>query len=308
MILQNDPAQKSSPAKPANKNQQPFVLRSRKGAKLIFDRPIQFGARKEQAKLERAQLKGNVELYRNATAPGKNDAVRIDTRNVQLTNSRIFTLDDVWFQFGNNRGSGRNMTIDLSHKTPPGSITTDFSKINGMTRVQLAFLKSMRIETSAVKQQGAGKSVPLASDGAPLEISADGAFVFDMERSRAEFHENVVVKKLDQFGDTLQCEDLLLQFKNIGPSKTAAFADASSTEYRLQAIDARGATGNNTTGRSNCILTANSQQAQVVGEQLFYDIERGLIDVRGSQQVEIKQDNKTFRAGQLIYNLSLIHI
>ena len=300
MILNDDPTQ--DPKQNTSGNLQPFVLRSRKGAKLIFDRPIQLGSRKEQAKLERAQLKGNVELYRLASAAGVNDSVKIATSNVQLTKSKIFTLDDVWFQFGNNHGNGRNLSIDLSHKTPPGVIAADFSKINGITKIQLAFLQKMRIEPSSKPKQkntnqASTVTAALSTDGAPLEIMAGGAFAFDLATSRAEFHKNVIVKKLDKFGDTLECEDLLLQFTSATPKSSITFQEASSTDYELQTINAVGSQN------APCVLTAKSQNAQVIGQRLFYDIPSSRVNVTGPEQVEIKQNNKFFRAKSFNYHM-----
>lgn len=306
MILNDDPTQAQPQMPTPGTDVQPFVLRSRKGAKLIFDRPIQLGSKKEQAKLERAQLKGNVQLYRNASAANATDSVKIATSNVQLTKSRIFTLDDVWFQFGNNHGNGRNLSIDLSHKSPSGAIATDFSKINGITKIQLAFLQKMRIEPSSANQPqttnrnlAVSKVSPTLSSGdAPLEISAAGAFTFDLATNRAEFHENVVVKKLDQDGDTLQCNDLLLQFKSAVKKNTVTFQDASNTDFELQTIDAVGSPN------SPCVLNAKSQQAQIVGQRLFYHIPKAIVKVTGREQVEIKQNNKLFRAKSLLYNMT----
>ncbi len=281
----------------SNETTPPFVLRSLKGARLSFDRALEFGGGKKSATLERAQLMGEVDLIKGPTAADKNDGVKIKTSNVQVTENRIFTLDDVWFEFGNNKGQGRNLSVDLAHNTPAGAISTDFSKINGIQRVQLAFLKLMRLEPSATgpSPMANDRDQLFASRKSPLEITADGAFEFDLNTSQAQFRDRVLVRSLDDSGDTLQCDLLHLTFKTDGKTKEINLSQPVQSQYVLQLIRAVG---------SPCRLQANSQNAYVVGEQIVYDLAESRIEVRGKQQVEIGKDDSRFFAQQIIYQLS----
>ena len=102
--------------------------------------------------MESAQLMGQVNIFRPPSSPTAENGLSISTSNVQIEKHQIFTIEEVSFAIGLNRGSGKNLLIQLAHHTDANEITGDFSSIRGIKRIELAFLESA---TSGIKSQSA---------------------------------------------------------------------------------------------------------------------------------------------------------
>ena len=134
---------------------------------------------------------------------------------------QIFTLEMVDFKFGKNRGRGRNLTIDLTHAEHANDMTRDFSNVEGIRRIELAFLNELRIEPletestanrNLTANTGPQQENLISANRVPLKISCDGSFVFDFDKKLATFRKNVNVQQLDEFGDNIQCDLMTLVF------------------------------------------------------------------------------------------------
>ena len=272
----------------------PLVLRCKSGARLNFNSPVLTNFNASGSRLESALLEGAVELYRLNSSQSTEDGMRIETSNVQISDQQILTIDDVAFWFGPNHGIGRNMRIQLTHSSPSSSVSRDFSRINGIKSLQLGFLSSLKIRPpSKKKSDGPGKM--LANDGAPIEITATGPFGFDMDTHRAQFKENVRVRKLDGRGDSLSCDDLLLQFSSLDGSTSIKLDAATDTEFELQAITALG---------SPVVLQANSHDARIEAERVEYDVIKQTVKANGKKSVDIRQGTSRFVAAAIEYALT----
>jgi len=258
----------------------PTVLRCISGATLKFNKPIQevFSG---GAKLESARLTGQVDIYRPPSDAGKNDALHIVTSNIQVDKRRVYTLDKVEFSFGPNRGSGRNLLIDLDHDSKTPSLA-DFSNVKGVRRMELAFLDRLRIEPSkktvqTIKtdsNQTESKRQLFSGNKSPLEVSCKGAFVFDFRSQTATFKDQVVARQDDAFNDQINCEKLTLTFEDkpdtAGSSKldlnqplAVPVKQSSNSDIQLKRFIAEG---------SPAIVVSRSRSAKISGAYLSYDV------------------------------------
>ncbi|MCH2180751.1 MAG: hypothetical protein MK108_01980 [Mariniblastus sp.] len=283
-------------AEPGESPGPPLILRTEKKAKLRFRHGLQLGsgATDEPNKLEQAQLIGQVEVFQPGSSHG--ETIRITTSNVQVTRRKIFTLSPVDFQFGNHQGRGRNLSIELSHESINSNLKAEFSNINGIRRLQLAYLDFLRMEPKPKANASADRSTPLQPDQSPLEITCDGAFQFDFYRNQAAFRENVLVKQLDPQGDNLACEKLDLHFNDLSEDPVAPReSELLNAQFELREIVAAG---------SPAILTANSKGSRVQGEYLRYNLEENQVEARGTaEQVEIVQGPNHFVSQHFNYEM-----
>lgn len=264
----------------------PTVLRCIQGANLRFDKPMSevYGGK---ANLESARLIGNVDIYRPPTAPKAEDAVQILTSNVQIDKKRIYTIENVQFAFGRNRGSGRNLAIDLTHDNAPGN---DFSNIEGVKRMELAFLHSLRIErndssnsfSSGTNQNSNSEPASrlFSNQKSPIEVSCQGPFVFDFDAQTASFQKEVKARLDDAYQDSIECDQLLLQFENkplkladgqpsLEPDGTANKPPSKLMgDLDLKTLVAQG---------MPAVLTSRSKSAKITSQYLSYTVATDLI-------------------------------
>ncbi len=275
----------------------PLVLRCDR-ARLNFDSPVISSLNKSGNRLESAFLEGKVELFRRESRAGQNDEIQIQTRNVQITDDQILALEDVDFQFGSHHGVGRNMAIQLAHSTPSSPVTHDFSKINGLSKIRLGFLRSLKLRPTRSHPQDPGppdNERLLSTDKSPVEINAAGPFEFDLQTNEARFEDQVVVRKLDGGGDSLQCNALLLKFKSDNDANVFELDAATDTRFELSTITASG---------SPAVLNAPSKAARVAADQLHYDLDRQTLSASSEKQVRITDAHSQFLARSIEYQLA----
>ena len=256
----------------------PTVLRCVEGAILKFNKPISEVLAGGEAKMRSARLTGQVDIYRPPSAIGKNDAMHILTSNVKIDRQQIYTIDNVMFSFGPNQGSGRNLLINLAHENE-SSTPNDFSTINGIKRLELAFLDKLRIEPSRESNSmslqrshdAKEKTKLLSNSDSPLEIACKGPFVFDLESNTATFEDDVVALQVDAFQDSIKCEKLTLMFEEV--SSDMIDKDAKS-DVELKQFIAEG---------TPAIVMSNSRSAQISSEYLSYKVLENLIEASCSE-------------------------
>lgn len=259
------------------KPKMPTVLRCMQGANLKFDKPMN-EVYAGNASLDSARLIGNVDIYRPPSGPKADDAMQVLTSNVQIDKKRIYTIENVQFAFGRNAGSGRNLMLDLSHENGPKN---DFSNIDGVRRMELAFLHQLRIEptetsnTFAPKQNQSNESDPkklFSNSKSPIEVSCQGAFVFDFEAKIASFKKDVIARLDDAYQDSIECDELILNFEekpseSLGSSNIAYQSNLKEKklvgDLQLTRLVAKGAPA---------VMTSRSKSAKLTGQFLSYDV------------------------------------
>ena len=288
-----------------SKKKTPTVLRCVEGAILKFDKPMREVLAGGEAKMQSARLTGQVDIYRPPSGIGKNDAMHVLTSNVKIDQQQIYTIDNVMFSFGANQGSGRNLLINLAHEND-SSTPNDFSTINGIKRLELAFLDKLRIEPSresnsmALPQGATGKNSKgnkkgklLSNADSPLEIACKGPFVFDLESNTATFQDDVVATQVDAFQDNIKCEKLTLMFEELKSDEPNQ--DAKSG-VELKRFIAEG---------SPAVVMSNSRSARITGEYLSYNVLENLIEASCSdntaQNVTLVSPDYQMVSKRLIY-------
>ncbi len=254
----------------------PTILRCLKGARLKFDNP-KVDPLGGKSKLESAWLVGVVDIFRPASSPVSDDAIAISTSNVQIDKDRIFTISEVRFVIGSNRGSGRNLSIDFAHDADANQLIDGFASVNGIKRVELAFLDSLRLQkrpTPVPASENSHSRETTADDsGQPVNIACKGPFVFDFQQRTAQFRDRVVVDVENESRDQIQCEILTVQF-DIQESLVSV-AEAGPTDqtpqigdWELSRLIAEGAPA---------VIFSAGRGAKATGDLLSYDIVNGKI-------------------------------
>ena len=290
----------------------PTVLRCGE-AKLKFDGPITLTG-KSSMKMRSANLNGEVTIFRPSASPEKNETLKLITQNVQINTQRILTFGEVAFAFGPHKGSGKNLSIDLTHRNQTDqSIVKDFSSIEGFSRIELRKLDRLLIDPRAFatdsSRQGVldagGKSPAIFSNSqAPLEIVCSGPFVFDYEDRSATFHQRVYGKQLDEFGDNLSCDTLMI-----------AFDDGSAVDNFSQADNSINRVPNNNglnvnylsaigTTEQPAVIIANSRQTKITGDELKFNARNNEVTASSADTVTVIGPEINVRARTVKYDLT----
>jgi lipopolysaccharide export system protein LptA len=299
-IVMNDPVnsiRSETIVDPEGKKPAPIALRSLDGARLKLSKPLTAQTMKGGIELESALLDGQVTLFRPPNPQNEEDELRIVTRDIQINQTQIFTLGDVHFSFGPHHGSGRNLSIQLTHKTDAGSPTKNFSNIDGIEQMELAYVSELVLQpvngSSFPSATGTGESttpvnqtLSLSNQKTPVRLSCDGPFVFRMADKKAWFRDNVKVTQLDRFEDQLQSDSLQIEL-----------AKDSSQTSSIQNLIAVGSPDNPAT------ITSRSQQTLVVGEELIFDVSQSIVKAAGSKPVTIQSPTFAIEAPGLEYHL-----
>ena len=239
-----------------------------------FDKPIN-EAFSGQARMESAQLVGQVNIFRPPSSPNGDDGLSISTSNVQIEKQQIFTIEDVSFAVGLNRGSGKNLLIELAHHTDVNEITGDFSSIRGVKRIELAFLNELRLESRRSQQLNQREpsaslsstpdpaDLPFSNLGSPLSIECSGPFVFDLESRTATFHEQVVIRMENEFRDKITADSLTVFFEESQSGEKAEIAPMNQpSNLILHKLVARG---------SPAVMFSAKRTAKISADQFTYD-------------------------------------
>lgn len=267
----------------------PMIIRASRRAELKFERQVTWSG--DPGRVEGGQLQGNVQLFRVPRSTHPDEGFSVWTENIQLTASRVSTIEQVEFQFGRHRGSGRNLVLDLAHKTPLELAQQDLSHISGVKRLELAFVEDLKLDLTNGAKAAAGQPADL------VDVSCAGPFVFDFENLRASFKEQVLVKQLAAAGDTLSADQLDLLFNQVqalGDASQVAAEGSRSGKLELRSIVARGAPA---------IVSMPSREVRVKAAELEYDLQAGHVRARDPQMVEVRQAGQLVRAPQLDYRM-----
>lgn len=293
----------------SSKPRTPIVIRCVKGANLKFDQPIE-KAFEGKAKLQIARLTGDVDIYRPPTQPDNADMLHVLTRNVQVDLNRIYTLEPVAFSFGPHRGRGRNLLIDLKHAVDVTSPKRDFSSIDGVTRLELAFLDYLRIEPTKSNQlvptDPRKNNKPSFFDGnSPLEVTCSGAFAYDFASTTLSLQDNVVAKQMDQHQNSIVCDRLELTMlesnaQSMGATAVRMEPNGSAVQPMEQQADGHSSKNLDPLGKmsklklkrfvaigSPAVVTSNSHPAKFSADELVFDAETNQLTGRCSDSRDV---------------------
>lgn len=281
---------------PADPGRVPLIIRAEEQALLQFDRPLQLGG-ENPGRLLAARMPGGVELLQPDAEGGSGTGLVVRTSNLQLTPQRIFTIEEVSFSRPGSSGSGRNLVIELAHSAPPGAINAGFATINGLSRMELAFVDHLDISADDSSPQGGGiATAPNSLQRA--RIQCRGPLVFDFHDQTARFQDQVVVRSLNGEGDMLSGDELQVVFDrlvDVDPNGSAIQSRrVGLPRLKPSRIIAAGKPAR---------LELPSQQASAVAESLEYDLLQERIHARDSRAVIVRQAGHEFVTRSVEYGL-----
>lgn len=270
-----------------------IILRAPEGAILQFDSPPDLKLARI-GKLVAGRLVGRITIHSDQKHPGAHDDLRIVTRDVELSEERIVTPHWIDFQFGPNRGKGRQLEIRLSDRSQPARE----QGYGGVT--SLALLRDIETQIvpgtaelfpGAAGQAGAPPNAA-AAEGTPqppVAIRCQGPFHFDLVEYVARFENQVDVVRSNPHGpaDQMNCERLSIFFE---PSGEASGPDDPRPKLEPVRLEATG---------NPVVIRAPSRGVQARGEQVEYDIRSGAAKLGGRREVILRQGQREIGAGRV---------
>ncbi|MGE0605569.1 MAG: hypothetical protein AB7O62_00480 [Pirellulales bacterium] len=280
---------------------QAVILEAPEGAILEFDQPFEL-TRGSVGKLVAGTLQGAITIRSDYREPGPADDLLIETRDVDLDADSITTGSPIKFRFGDTRGSGRGMKIELlSDTAQTNRYGPQISGVKSLTLLRNVQVRMMVNGGSENAFSGRGPEKATLADGkpaaqTPLEVSCRGPFHFDAEENFCTFEEHVDVLRIRRNGpgDQLACQLLKILFERVNAG--AADSDSNTAgEGKLQAkrLEARGDP-----------VTIRSPIDQVAGrcQALDYIVATRQVHLIGtSANVELEREDKVVVARELHY-------
>jgi hypothetical protein len=291
------------------------VLQAPDKAVLSFSGPLNL-ARAEFTKLKGARLEGEVKIWSRETTPGANDALSIVTRNVQILPQQIWTANDVTFQYGASRGSGRDLSITLSQTGDDGTASSKDALVKNLESLELAHVEKLVLQVpahgllgdtlpaAAPAAQPSDISTPSRPSSTDVNVTCRGSFRFDFQQSVASLddHVDVVRDNADGQSDQLNCDRLLIYFES---SSTTAPADQATPttptdghsvvqKLAVRRIEAHG---------FPATLHVPSMAAMARGQQLSYDFQTRRILLVDEQNASLVYREHQAEAPRLEYEL-----
>lgn len=301
-----------------------ILLQAPDKAVLSFAGPLNL-ARAEFTKLQGARLEGAVRVSSRETAPGANDALLIETRNVQILPQQIWTAHDVTFSYGPHHGSGRDLSIALSATNETGKAKGGDALARHLETLELSHLDQLVLHVPARSLLGSvtqGPTTPaqpasLASaspSSNEVHVTCQGPFRFDFQKSLASLEDRVdiVRNNVDGPSDQLNCDRLHITFRQPADKKTPTGAGAVSPtagaagvaaspferdsvgKLSIQRIEARG---------FPVTLQAPSVGLSARGQHLSYDFDTRRILLTDEQNALLVYRQHRTEAPRLEYEL-----
>ena len=281
---------------------QAVVLEAPDGAMLEFDEPLSL-TRMKIGRLKSGKLSGRITIRSQGKRPGPEDDLMVTTKDVELTESRVWTTHPVTFRFGASHGRGHQMLVKLVGSDEPEAAPKHGPDIVGIESFEVRRLEQLHLEFGDQAGPAASPlSAPIAAD-LPIEVSCHGPFRFEPQRQQITFEDRVNLLQIHPEGPSDQiCCDLLTIY--LARPRTAAEppppgAKIDPTPRRKtvwdlepRRIEARG---------QPVLVSAKSEGVEVRGQRLDYDFQSGRIVLDGSEPVFLKQDNNEILARDLQY-------
>ena len=264
------------------------------------------------APLEAGLLKGDITIRSPAPTVDDQDLV-LQTRNVQITSTSIWTKNQVAFRYGASEGMGRDLYIALSDegraKRPDGQNpslrfgTVEWLRVTHIDYVNLAVpgdgVLPLAANATVTPAPGAALLPPTAPRQAstPIRVTCQGPFHFNLTDWSANFADKVVVARPSTEGseDQLKCQTLTVFFRS--PEQREAATTAVEDEASKVDVTKIVATGNPVS------LLAPSVDAYAQGTRLEVQVGPRLIHLAGPSHVTLRHGSQIVVAPRVEYLL-----
>ena len=248
----------------------PTILQAPQGAILTFDKPLDL-ARGKFGNPVHGRLVGSIRIF--SAGVGTAEDIEMVTSNVQISKTRIWTMDRVTFRLGNNYGAGRELR--LSRAKQDEELARDLTSLGMIELLQLDRL-SLELQGDDLfsrfgAQRRGGKSVTSSPNAVSrVEVRCDGPLRLDAQRLKATVEKDVSIamEVPGQRPDTLSAKQLTMQFQRVSDGK----GKQAKRELTLSLVSAVG---------EPVVVDAPSQQAYVEAKRIEYEFNNKKIKLRG---------------------------
>ena len=282
----------------AQRLRQSIILQASDGAILKFDKPIDLSSLKI-SRLVGGTLKGTITISSQGKSPGPEDDLLVHTSEVQLNEQEVWTPNPVDFTWGRNSGSGRDMHIKLHADPSKTGRDSNAPNVSGIEIFEMRQIKGLHLELPQ-SAPAAGTPNPDQTQGfmsaadvgnLPMDISCNGAFMFDVVKRVATFANHVIVSRVNPNGpaDQIQADLLSIYFVPRGDSKPDDDYASNLEPERIEAL------GHPVT------IEAPAKPLRGLGERLSYNLKTNLISLDGGPEVALIQGPNEIHARSLQY-------
>lgn len=264
------------------------IVRAPQGAVLEFDEPIDL-RQGRLAKLVGGNLRGEVSVRGTATAADGEDEIEILTRDLELADNRLQTIEAVQFRYGRSRGSGRGFIARLLAK--PGEVNERGPALDGV--------ESMRLERDVqIRLEGlAGGFLPGsdpadASSESPVMVRSRGSLEFAMVSRLITLTDSVDVSRTLQDGsiEQLACDRLSILLAGEGSPEDAEGVNTGGLQP--VELEARG---------TPVVARSTSGGLEARAERLGYEMASRRILLDGEQPVLLLSSDAELEARSVDY-------
>ncbi len=285
-----------------------IVMDVPEGADLHFDPPLDIN-KGGIGRLVEGRLRGPVTIRSQGKRPDHQDDLLVRTHDVDLSEQRITTANDVDFTWGLSSGRGRQMEIKLLPRLGPRVDNAQGPNIGGIEQIQFEHVERVHLDMGSAAAPAAKGGAPkpptggplpgpLSAHAAPVEITCRGPFCFNLvDPQVATFRDQVDVQRIqpNAQADHMGCELLSIFFTRPAAPKGAAKPGkqtAPGFDLQPSRIEARG---------TPTTVTAPSDHLRVQAEQLKYNLSDGQIYLEDAQEVFVRKDGSEFHGPNLRY-------
>lgn len=287
-----------------------LILEALEGAIFQFDRPLEL----RTAKIGRfiaGQLLGSV-ILRGEETTGLRRDFRLTTRDITVTEHRIWTNHPVELSWGRHRARGSGLELVFKGRTPFSQSSLSDGPMN-IERFLLRHVDRLHVDLGALRTNGDSAEGPgpegafsNASGDDALDVACQGPLIFIPGRKTLTLEDRVELTRLQKGNPTLRirCQQLVVTFREIAAAAEAATAAVSASGRPSEPPRSnRPAAGS---ARWDLhLVRALGQPVQISfpiwrgeleGEDLRYDATTGAMSLEGSRGVSGKRDKDAFQA------------
>lgn len=306
-LLVFDSRTSASPKWPSNLPEI-LILEALDGAIFQFDRPLDL----RTARIGRfiaGQLLGNV-VVRGENPTQDHPDFRLTTRDITVTEHRVWTNHPLELSWGKHRARGAGMEIVFRGRTPFSRGGFEQEPLN-VDRFLLRHVDRLHIDLETVRSsdkpqaKGAMDSPSPPSRDEALDISCQGPLLFVPAQKTLTLEDRVEISRTQNSQSVLQlrCQQLVVTFQEAGPSnstsappaETPASPDPSSVKKPIPGSSRWSIHLVRAIGRPVRIVFP-TWNGELQGEDLRYDAASGAMSLGGSNGVQGKRGKDQFSA------------